>query len=270
MPATEVRPNLSLRDVGRQLARDKQRLLFRWTDRNGPFIDDDRQPMDEDLFWFGKDDVTELGLGEAARRTLSSLPAVAFSPVHSQASRFAADSLTIIHGLLEEPIADVKVPNYLESAALAKSIEAEQPAPKNWGELLTQARQDFDRLCIGDHCDQILSRQPYQSHQAERILKLLRVLQELVETMGEDGELSAEGRRLHSQFFVGKEAWFTEESETRRHSPRTFTFPNPTGPGELTCFWHGKIRSGFFRLHFEWPVESPRERLRVAYIGPHL
>ena len=270
MPATEVRPNLCLRDVGGQLPRDKQRLLFQWTDRKGPFIDDDRQPMDQDLFWFGKDDVTDLGLGEAARRILSTSPAVAFSPVHNQTSRFAADPLTIIHGLLEEPIKDVEVPNYLESAALAERMEAEQPEPKTWVELLARARERFDRLCIGEHCDEILSRHPYRPHQGGRILDLLGKLQEIKAETGEGGELSAEGLKLYHQFFVGDRAWFTGESERRKQAPDTFTFPDPSGPGTLTCFWHGKISSGAFRLHFEWPVESPRERLRVAYIGPHL
>ena len=270
LPSTRVRPNLCLGDLGRELPPDGRRLFFQWTDKKGPFIDDDRQAIDQDLFLFGDDEVTDLGLGEAARRILSSFSAAAFSPVHSPTSRFAPDPLVVVHGLHEEPLANVPVPNYLEPAALAEVMQADRPEPKNWRDLLSEARQRFDRLCIGDHCDHILSRQPYRPPQARRILELLDVLQRLMEKMDEDGELSAEGGRLHSQFFVGKSAWFSDESESRKLSPGTFTFPNPTGPGELTCFWHGKIRSGFFRLYFEWPVESPRERLRVVYIGPHL
>ena len=267
---TGVRPNLFLGDLGRKLPHDRRQLFFQWTATRGPFIEDDRQAIDQDLFLFGDDEVTDLGLGEAARRILSSLSAAALSPVHSPISRFAADPLVVVHGLHEEPIAQVPVPNFLECAALAEAIEAEQPEPKTWAELLTQARQRFDRLCIGGHCDRILSRQPYRPHQGRRILELLDVLQRLMKEMGEDGELSAEGRGLHSQFFVGKNAWFTDETETRKQSLQTFTFPDPTGQETLTCFWHGKIRSDFFRLYFEWPVESPTEGLRVAYIGPHL
>lgn len=270
--AATVRPNLYIRDLGDKLPHDKRRLFFQWTATKGPFIDDDRQAIDQDLFLFGDDEVevTDLGLGEAARRILSSFSAATLSPVHSSTSRFAVNPLVVVHGLHEEPLAQVPVPNYLEPNALADVIQADRPESKNWPELLSEARQRFDRLCIGDHCDHILSRQPYRPPQARRILELLDVLQRLMEKMDEDGELSAEGGRLHSQFFVGKSAWFSDESESRKLSPVTFTFPNPTGPGELTCFWHGKIRSGFFRLYFEWPVESPRERLRVVYIGPHL
>ena len=267
---TRVRSNLCLRDLGDKLPHDKRRLFFQWTATKGPFIDDDRQAIDQDLFLFGEDEVTDLGLGEAARRILFKFSAVAFSPVHSPTSRFAPDPLVVVHGLHEDPLTHVPVPNYPESNALADAIQADRPEPKNWPELLSETRQRFDRLCIGDHCGQVLSRHPYRPPQARRILELLDVLQKLMEEMDEDGELSAEGDRLHSQFFIGENAWFTDESEPRKHSPRKFTFPNPTEPGELTCFWHGKIRSGFFRLHFEWPVESPSERLRVVYIGPHL
>ena len=270
MLGTRVRSNLCLRDLGDRLPPDKRRLFFQWTAKKGPFIDDDRQSIDQDLFLFGDDEVTDLGLGEAARRILSSFSAAALSPVHGLASRFAADPLVVVHGLLDEPLARVPVPNYLAPDALAEAIQKERPEPKNWPELLGEARRRFARLRIGDHCDQILARQTYHPHQARQILKLLGVLQRLMDEMGEQGELSAEGRRLRSQFFVGKNAWFTDETETRKQSPDTFTFPNPAGQGTLTCFWHGKIASGFFRLHFEWPVESPRERLRVAYIGPHL
>ena len=270
MLRTRVRSNLCLRDLGAQLPHDKRRLFFQWTAKRGPFIDNDRQTIDLDLFLFGDDEVTDLGLGEAARRILSSWSAAMLSPVHGPASRFAADPLVVVHGLHDEPFAQVPVPNYLEPDALAKAIQTDRPEPKNWPELLSEARQHFDRLCIGEHCDQILSRQPYQPHQARRILELFNVLQRIMQEMREDGGLSAEGRDLHSQFFVGKNAWFTDETETRKQSLKTFTFPNPAGQGTLTCFWHGKIRSDAFRLHFEWPVESPRERLRVAYIGPHL
>lgn len=267
---TRVRPNLCLRDLGDKLPHDKRRLFFQWTATKGPFIDDDRQAIDQDLFLFGDDEVTDLGLGEAARRILSSFSAAALSPVHCSTSRFAPDPLVVVHGLPDEPLAEVPVPNYLEPDALAEAIQADRPEPKNWPELLSEARQRFDRLCIGDHCDQILSRQPYRPPQARRILELLDVLQRLMEEMDKDGELSDEGLRLHSKHFVGKNAWFTDETKTRRQSSETFTFPDPTGSGRLTCFWHGKIRSDAFRLHFEWPVRSSMERLRVAYIGPHL
>lgn len=270
MLGTEVRPGLRLCDLGRSLPPERRRLLFLWTDKKGPFIDDDRQLIDQDLFLFGADEVTDLGLGEAARRMIFSFSTAVLSPVHSKTSRFFSDFLEVVHGLPDEPLARIPVPNYLNATKLSEAIEAESPEPTTWTELLTQARQCFDHLCIGEHCDQILARQTYRQHQGRRIRELLSVLQRVKAEMGEDGKLSAEGHNLCNQFFVGERAWFSDESKTRKRSPDLFTFPNPSGRGTLTCFWHGKISSDAFRLYFDWPVSDPGIRLRVAYIGPHL
>ena len=101
-------------------------------------------------------------------------------------------------------------------------------------------------------------------------MELLDVLHRIKTEMGEGRQLSADGMQLYSDRFEGASAWFTDESRSNKEAPENFTFPNPSGAGKLTCFWHGKVRSGAFRIYFEWPVVAPRERLRVAYIGPHV
>ena len=271
MSNAEVRPGVCLRDVAAKLPRDKKNLFFSWTASRGPFLDDDRQVIDQDLFLFEDDEVTDLGLGEAARRVIHSFSAATLSLVHSPTFRFAANPLVVIHGLAEEPLALIPVPNYVEPAKLAEAIEGERPEPTTWVELLAEARGRFGNLCIGEHCDYMLARETYRPHQSRRILQLLDVLHKIKAEMSDGGGLSSDGMSLHSKFFVGDLAWFTDESSSRKQKiPEKFVFPNPSGAGELTCFWHGKIRADGFRLHFDWPVSDPRERLRVAYIGPHI
>ena len=270
MPDTEIRPGVSLAKVGRGLPRDKRVLLFQWVSKKGPFIEDDRQATDDDLFLFDGEDVTCLGLGEAARRILATLPAATLSPVQDPASRFAADPLSVVHGLAEEPIDHVPVANFRETEALADALLAARPEPATWPELLTEARERFDRLHIGGYCDDILTRQTYHPPGGRRILALLDVLQRLMTEMDGDGRLSRAGVELHNRFFVGERSWFSDESEGRKNSPKTFTFPDPDGDGTLVCFWHGKVSTPAFRIHFEWPVSPPVRRLRIVYIGPHL
>ena len=270
MPGTKIRPGVRLADVGRRLPRDKRGLLFQWTDRKGPFIEDDPQATDDDLFLFGDEDVTNLGLGEAARRILATLPAATLSPVQDPASRFAADPLCVIHGLAEEPIGHVPVANFCETETLADALLAAGPEPATWPELLAEARARFDLLLIGSHCDDILARHPYHPPGGRRILDLLDVLQRLMTEMDSKGKLSQAGLELRNRLFVGERAWFSDESEPRKKSPETFTFPDPDGDGTLVCFWHGKVSTRAFRIHFEWPVSPPVRRLRIVYIGPHL
>ena len=273
MPDTEIRPGVRLAEVGRRLPRDKQALLFQWVSKKGPFIEDDRQSTDDDLFLFDGEDVTCLGLGEAARRILATLPAATLSPVQDPASRFAADPLCVVHGLAEEPIDHVPVANFRETEALADALLAARPEPATWPELLAEARERFDRLHIGGHCDDILARHPYHPPGGRRILALLDVLQRLMTEMDGDGRLSRAGAELHNRFFVGERSWFSDESEGRKNSPKTFTFPDPADPNgakRLVCPWHGKVSTRAFRIHFEWPVSPPVRRLRIVYIGPHL
>ena len=262
-----------LRDLGQRLPRDQRQLFFAWTAKQGPFIEADRQPApaELDLFVFGEDEieVTDLGLGEAARRILSSQSACAFSPVEDPTSRFAADPLVVVHGLRDEAEEHVRVPNFLDAAKLAEAIQRDGPDPTNWTEALDQARQRFNRLQIGKHCNESLSGQTFRPHQNERMNELFEVLQKLMEEMGRSGELSAEGQELRSKHFVGRTAWFSDESERNKQRPERYTFPDPAGSGTLPCFWHGKIRSEFLRMHFEWPPADPTGRLRVVYIGPH-
>ena len=272
MLSTPVREGLMLGHLGQQLPRDQQQLFFAWTANQGPFFDDDRQPVEFDFFVFGEDDdVTDLGLGEAARRILFLQTASVLSPVGDTASRFAADPLVVVQGLQDEVHSVVEVPNFRDNATLAEAVRASGPEPTTWAEALAEARQRFDRLLIGDHCDTSLSNQTFRPHQSRRVSELFAVLQTLMEEMDASGALSAKGQELHTKHFVGREAWFSNESESNRQAPERYTFPNPAGSGEdLICFWHGKIRSGALRMHFEWPPANPGGKLPIVYIGRHL
>lgn len=271
MPATPVRGGLLLRDLGQRLPRDQRQLFFAWTGKQGPFIDDDRQPSELDLFVFGEDEieVTDLGLGEAARRLLASQAASVFSLTSAPASRFAADPLVVAQGLRDEAHKHICVPNFIDTDTLAEAIQADGSDPKTWTEALTQARQRYSRLLIGDHCDASLSNQTFRPHQSRRISELFSVLQRLMEEMDQGGRLSARGQELQRTHFVGTTAWFSDESESNKRDPARYTFPDPVSTGELTCFWHGKIRSNALRMHFEWPPANPAGRLRIVYVGPH-
>ncbi len=270
MPNTTVGGRHTLADVVRGLPRDKISLFFQWLVNTGPFIENDRQPIDDDLFVFGDDDVTDLGLGEAARRVLVSKSAATLSATSSTAVRFAEDPLKVVHGIPEDPFTVVDVPNYTSVEGLVAQLSDSRPAPRTWTELLALCRQDFDRLNIGIYCERVLSRHPYSRAAGRRIRDLLTVLQQLMAEMDDSGRLSTQGVEVFNGYFVGDKAWFTDESATRKNAEQKFTFPNPDGDGTLVCFWHGKVSVGAFRVHFEWPVQRPSQRLRVAYMGPHL
>jgi len=273
MSSIEIRSGVTLSSVVRTMPRDARNQLFAWIGKMGPFLEDDRQSVENDLFFFGDCDVTDGSLGEAARRIVAVLRAAVFSVVHDRTSRFVADPLRVTHGFHDEPIADVDVPNYCDEQELAGALADMAPEPGTWRELLSICRQLYDRLLVGGHCDEVLSRCPYSPAIGRSIRALLSVLQRLMLEMNEDGSLTGAGNRLREQYFVGERALFSDESSSRKTQKKTrdaFAFPDPEGSGTLTCYWHGKISSQAFRIYFEWPVSPPRNKLGVAYIGPHI
>ena len=256
--------------AAQELPRDTRLQLFEWIAKHGPFIEDDRQFIDEDLFFFEEDDVTDLGLGEAARRIRAELRAATLSPVENERSRFSGNSLDVVHGFPQEPIDRISVPNYTESGPLVEILRALDPNPTNWHDFLEICRHRFDLLHIGPHCDETLGRFPYMPAAGRRIIELLNILQRIRAEMDSTGRLSPAGLELRNEFFTGRRAWFSDESEGRRQRPQKFTFPDPAGGNDIVCFWHGKVSTAAIRIHFDWPVTPGAKRLRVVYIGPHI
>jgi len=252
------------------LPRDTRVQLFEWIAKYGPFIESDRQPIDEDLFFFEGSDVTELGLGEAARRIRAELRAATLSPVGNGHSSFSGSPLCVVHGLPEEPIAQVPVVNYTEPEPLVEVLQALEPDPTNWQDLLAACRRRFDLLHIGPHCDETLGHFPYMPAAGRRIIELLKVLQRIKAEMDGTGQLSTTGLGLRNEFFTGQRAWFSDESESRKGKPQKFTFPDPDGGNDIVCFWHGKVSTAAIRVHFDWPIKPRTRRIRIVYIGPHI
>jgi hypothetical protein len=79
--------------------RDKNltKSVLAWMSNAGPFCDDNRASISEDAFYFENEDVTDQGLGEAARRLLLGIKAHAYSftgpIVRFQHSPLKVDSL---------------------------------------------------------------------------------------------------------------------------------------------------------------------------------
>lgn len=261
---------MPLSKAAQELPRDMKVQFFDWIAKRGPFIEDDRQAIDEDLFFFEDDDVTNLGLGEAARRLLAKSLAATLSPVQDEHSRFAPAHLGVVHGLREEPIGHVCVRNYIELKSLAERLGTLEPEPRNWQDLLEVCRKRFDHLLIGTHCEEVLAPYPFNPAAGRRIIDLLKILHEIKAEMDHAGALSPAGLELRNRFFSGDRAHFSDESRTRKQKPGKFTFPDPEGGRDIVCFWHGKISTPAFRMYFDWPVTRPANRLRVVYVGPKI
>ena len=110
---------------------------------------------------------------------------------------------------------------------------------------------------------------PFHGGIVHLIFERLSVLEAIAnETIDAHGTLSDRGKELREEHFVGKKAQFSSE-KPRRESDLSFPDPD-NSTRQLFCPWHGKVKLGQFRIHFEWPRPDNQRDIKVAYIGPKI
>ncbi len=264
-----VTPNLDFREAVKSAPKQiPVALVLAWLTKYGPFWEDAREFNEDDYFEHDGQDVTDLGLGEVARRRLTGRHASSFSFAKGG---FDYTPIEVLHGLPESPLGTVPIPNLWDVNALRESAQASVPAPINWPQMLEQAQGRFDKLRLFPTSIDSLRGEPFSQYVVERILVLLSVLQEFMDCLNEGGSYSGRNHELIAQHFAGEKAWFTDESEANKQDFRAeMSFLDPENDGaKVFCSWHGKIKSPQYRIHFEWPVEA-RSKLRIFYIGPKI
>ena len=268
----QARPGERLLASLARLERDDKAAVLNWLAKKGPFFDVEYDEIDNNLFHLYGIEVTDLGAGEAARYSLRGFDGRLLSFTHRSYPDFSVESLPVVHGFTDAPLSIVAVPNIHDFSHARLVADAAEPEPTSWPGLLDVCRRKYAGLIISSYCDEVLSALTFYPAVSRRTIELLKVLNDLVSEMADDGSVSACGQEIIQSHFVGENAWFTDESDRNKRDFRTeMTFPDPTGSGkQLQCFWHGKIKTQQFRIHFEWPVPAGDNALKVAYIGPKI
>jgi hypothetical protein len=258
-----------------QASRDRTLRIevLTWLDRTGPFIDDDRLSEADDYFECLGVDVTDGGLGEAARRIKAGENASTFS-FEGGALDFADSPLVVEHGLPEERLGSFCVSNIWRIDDLLRTAVGDASIITSWRAFVLSARERFSHLIIPDNVflNSALAREAFDPAIRDRTLALLGYLNAYMAGRLPTGAEGPQAREIIDNFFVGENALFTGESATNQ---RTFkeqlTFVDPEDPArEIFAHWHGKIRRRFFRMHFEWPLPPEATKLKILYLGPKI
>jgi len=259
---------VSVSEAVQQDGRDIKGLILSWIAK-GPFIEDDRQEEAEDYFEFEGQDVTDSGLGEAARRERTGDSSGVFSFVGGSID-FKRTPLTVCHGLPEDPLGTISVDNIWDVQELESRLRENRVA-QSWAELIEICKERFNRLEISDDILVIaLKRETFRRTVAEDIQRRLDVLQRVMSGRNlSDGKMTDDARKLWQKHSHGDKAWFRDESDSNKEKfKEKLTFRDPSNPSEsLFCPWHGKIGQEDFRIHFQWKVPPGQDRLKVLYIG---
>ncbi len=244
------------------------RLVLEWINKSGPFWDDRRQHNEEDYFVYQSIDVTDQGLGEAARRKLVEIEANVFSFSGSEFP-FNTTPLQVQQGLPEDPIDTIFVENYWEIEKLRQAIESVK-IYRNWLDVEEEILCRYEGLIISENAMESMKNSvPYNENVKNRILELLKILNKLVMESDIDGKLSTCGLELKNMHFEGEKARFTDESDSNKlkyKDKMTFSDPSNTA-NKIFCPWHGKIKTPQIRIHFEWPRPPGQNKIKIVYIG---
>ena len=244
-------------------------LTLAWMSK-GPFWDDCRTFHEDDYFEYNGQDVTNQGLGEAARRRQVEIPANTFSfaePSHY----FASTPLCVQHGLTEDIIGTVDIDNWWSLADLETTLKSLRIV-KSWADLQIEITRRFPHLTISAKAFDKLLPTPFSTCVTTGIFERLAVLDTIVQETSNAGKLSNIGMALLESHFSGGKAWFSDESTTNKISFRQeMTFKDPNDDKKtLFCPWHGKIKTPQTRIHFEWPRPAKQREIKVLFIGPKI
>ena len=266
----EPLPGMPMRQALGWLDKDEQRAATSWLTRNGPFWDDERRHSPDDWLECQEEVVTDSAVGEAAYRKLHSVESGLISLAQTN---WNFSPVEVIWRRKDEGLDDqnTALENWWDTAVLEGSLQTAPLPIRTWDDLQSVSVKRYQRLTFADDCFGPLEGIPFVKSSMERILELLGTLDQYANAFSEGGELTSEGKRIHQNFFTGKNALFSDSSDTEKSKFRNeLTFKHPGDPGKsLFCPWHGKERRKVLRLHFSWPIRF-REPVYVVYVGPKI
>lgn len=258
---------MTLRQAVQRLQPDERRAVMQWWTKGGPFWEADRRHGPDDWFECRDEIVTNSTLGEAAYRQAVGIDCdvISFSP-----SEWTDSPLSVTWCRDDDELDDLRldIANSWDAAALEARLHSAAPAIRSWRQLEERSRGGLANLTFGPSCFVPLQGLPFSDAAATRIRLLLGILNRFAGAFDADGSRNVEGLRIQADYFVGRNALFSDSSDTeKRDFGDKMRFQHPEAPGQaLSCTWHGKINQMALRIHFSWPVRAD-EPLYVMYIG---
>ena len=265
-----VSPSLNFRQAV-QASGDRNFIILTmgWIDKHGPFIEDEllRSPG-EYLDLNDGTVVSEESIGEAAARQFEGLPSglVSFAP-----STFQHTPVEVRWHQDDGNTATCDLSNYWAAQELGRYLEGQRQAPATWREFIEQLPARFPNLTFFPNLESHLNGETFSPYVVERTFVLLGVLNELKTCFDADGRRTTRGEEVMDNYFRRDRARFSDASEQEKNDPRfraAMTFQDPNGVA-MECFWHGKIQTPPYRIHFNYPIEKDMP-LYIAYIGDKL
>ena len=282
----QTKPMASAEDFRQVLSKlgdqNLERAFKTWLQKNGPFVETAQIHDSGEYYSWADRIVTDTGLAEAAARSFGG-EAVALVSLnaHCQTNpelptarvevKCEESPLSVVWHHDDQAQEQIDIENHWIAANFAEYLGHYQTPPQTWDELYRGLAANYPNLTFSPKLTEYTDGHPFNSAVAQRISVLLGVLNRLKASFDTEGKRTPEGEELYDQYFRRANARFTDSSESEKQDPvfrQRMTFALPDGQ-PIECFWHGKIYSQMFRMHFSYPIE-PNNPLYIMYIGPKL
>lgn len=247
--------------------RNLRQPIMSWVSKKGPFWCDNRTFNEDDYFEHCSIDVTDMGLGECARKAILEQRVSSYS----FSGLFDNTPLVVQHGLPEEVLGVYDVPNFWTLAQLVESSQRAIPKPTKWDEAIEQLNGKYTNLIFSPCLLDQISTLPFNMTVFDRMQELCRVLEEYLTSRDESGNLTAKSHEIERLHFHGDKAWFSDESdEDKRAFEQKLKFTDSRDGVKKTYTFHGKIKTPQVRVYFEWPIKPSQNDIQIVYFGPKI
>lgn len=247
--------------------RDLRQQIMTWVSKNGPFWCDNRTENEDDYFEYKDTDVTDLGLGECARKSFieQNVSSYSFSGCYD------VSTLPVQHGLKEDIVGTYDIDNLWTTDQLIESCLGSIPEPTNWGEAIGQLEQNYQKLIFSSYLLNQISTLPFSFTVYQRMKELCRVLEDYLASRNKKGEMTPKSHEILEQHFHGDKAWFSDESDDDlRKFEKQLSFIDTRDDKKKLYRFHGKIKTPQVRVYFEWPIPPEQADIQIVYFGPKI
>jgi hypothetical protein len=247
--------------------RDLKQQIMSWVSKNGPFWSDQRTNNEDDYFEYNQIDVTDLGLGECARKTIvrEHVSSYSFSGVYN------LSPLPIQHGIDGDILGLHEVTNLWTTEKLIESEQNARPIPTSWFEAIEQFSLMYPKLIYPDSLLTQISCLPFNLTVLNRMKELSRVLSDYLASRTPEGNLTHKSHEILQQYFHGDKAWFSDETDKDvAKFEHQLKFIDVRDNKKKLYRYHGKIKTPQVRVYFEWPITPDQDDIQIVYFGPKI
>jgi len=247
--------------------RDLKNKVLDWLDKAGPFLEYDDEDYGKILCELNGELIEDCIIENVASKIYRKEEAKTYSFDKSNPS-FSYTPF-IVHYTDNTSSDTLHIDNIWTEQQITTIANAWVRRPGSWHELIVYLNGTFGSLTFHNEIITCLSRHPFSVVISDRIIVLMKILNDYVESHDENKKRTDLTNEIIRDFFSGEKAPFTDESATNINDfKKEMTF-NINNKDEL-CSWHGKVKHQEFRIHFQYPFSSKMEKLVVAYIGPKI